>query len=113
MLSSYIIITRAAKDTHLRNNAVQSLTWSAILMLPVMVKVQLLCLPQLKLDESKAPGQQPKKNQSVNFLLPLNEILVRGRFPPSVLSGCPQSNLLVPIFCQRPVARSMVSANQG
>ena len=32
------------------------------------------------------------------FLLPLDEILVHLRLPPSILSGCPQSSLLVPIY---------------
>ena len=32
------------------------------------------------------------------FLLPLDGILVHRRLPPSILSGCPQSNLLVPIY---------------
>ena len=32
------------------------------------------------------------------FLLPLDGILVHRMLPPSILSGCPQSNLLVPIY---------------
>ena len=32
------------------------------------------------------------------FLLPLDGILVHRRLPPSILSGCPQSNLPVPIY---------------
>ena len=31
------------------------------------------------------------------FLLPLDGILVHHRLPPSILSGCPQRNLLVHI----------------
>ena len=32
------------------------------------------------------------------FVLPLDGILVHRRLPPSILSGCHQSNLLVPIY---------------